>query len=312
MASVQSTEAISCISPLFSVLGVNMDEIVQAVMNLGFNRLEAEVYVYLVEHSPATGYGVAKGLRKTAASVYKVLESLEGKGAVIFSSEKKKMVLAVQPQELLEHLENRFQKDKRKAGESLSRLKPSEAKDLIFQISTYDQVLERAYAILSRCQGIAVVDLFPDVVEPLRDRLESLYQEGKTVLVKVYRPVELNVTELLVSPHGDAVLQAWCGSWLNVVVDATECLLALLGEQKVYQAVWSKSAYLSLLNYNGFAAEMRADAYEAAIHDGASGKELKALVAKMVELTLHPPDLQGRAELIQQLKEDHSSSKQKM
>ena len=50
---------------------------------MGLNALEAEVYAQLLKESPLTGYGVAKALGKPAANVYKAIDTLADKGAVI-------------------------------------------------------------------------------------------------------------------------------------------------------------------------------------------------------------------------------------
>jgi hypothetical protein len=57
--------------------------------------------------------------------------------------------------------------------------------------------------------------------------------------------------------RGADVLGRWPGQWLNVVVDGSEHLLAFLAPEgeRVYQAVWSGSAYLSWVYHSALTSE---------------------------------------------------------
>ena len=55
----------------------------EPLVALGFTGLESEIYSLLLRESAVTGYRIAKGLRKPAANVYKAIEALEAKGAVM-------------------------------------------------------------------------------------------------------------------------------------------------------------------------------------------------------------------------------------
>jgi hypothetical protein len=58
-------------------------ESVRHLSTLGFTELEAAVYTFLVESSPATAYRVAQGIGRPVANTYKAVESLQQKGAVL-------------------------------------------------------------------------------------------------------------------------------------------------------------------------------------------------------------------------------------
>ena len=48
-------------------------DIVQIINSIGFTTLEAEIYTYLLQHSPATGYRIAKGIGRLGAVLKKKL-----------------------------------------------------------------------------------------------------------------------------------------------------------------------------------------------------------------------------------------------
>jgi sugar-specific transcriptional regulator TrmB len=76
----------------------------QSLVSLGFTPLEAEVYVCLVQDSPATGYRVAQAVGRPVAGIYKTIESLANKGAVVLDDGESRLCRAVPPAELLARL----------------------------------------------------------------------------------------------------------------------------------------------------------------------------------------------------------------
>ena len=62
---------------------MDSDGCVEHLTSLGSTMLEAEIYVYLVQHSPASGYKIAKAIGRSFPSTYKAVVSLQAKGAVL-------------------------------------------------------------------------------------------------------------------------------------------------------------------------------------------------------------------------------------
>ena len=56
---------------------------VELIREFGFTALEAEIYVYLLQESPATGYKIAKGIGRSFTNVYKAISALRSKGAIL-------------------------------------------------------------------------------------------------------------------------------------------------------------------------------------------------------------------------------------
>ena len=103
----------------------SFEESVRHLAALGFTDLEAAVYVYLVENSPATAYRVAQGIGKPVANTYKAVESLQQKGAVLVDETKTRLCRAVPPDDLLGRLEKTFETRREAAAQALARLQPA-------------------------------------------------------------------------------------------------------------------------------------------------------------------------------------------
>jgi len=220
---------------------------IKAFERMGFTRVEAEVYVHLVEHSPATGYAVAKAIGRTQGATYKTLASLESRGAVEVDGGRNRLCRAVPPQELLERLDRHFQEQKREATEALRSLQPAEGDERIYRLTTTDQVYERCRAMLAGCQTIAILDLFPQPFAILRPDIQAAADRGVRVLLMAYEPIDLPGIRVTQPPYGADVNAYLPLQWISVVADGQESLTAALSldGQAVYQAVWTASLLLS-------------------------------------------------------------------
>ena len=78
------------------------------LMTLGLNQLEAETYLYLLTHDLQTGYRIGQALGKPSANVYKALEALARKGAVMIEEGESRTCRAIPMTEFLSHLEASF------------------------------------------------------------------------------------------------------------------------------------------------------------------------------------------------------------
>ncbi|MCA9618851.1 MAG: TrmB family transcriptional regulator [Myxococcales bacterium] len=263
----------------------------RALEALGFTPLEAEVYVLLVERPASTGYRIAQALGKAAAGIYKALDSLSRKGAVVVNEDDTKSWRAVPPDEMIAQLERQQRQQRAEAQAALASLATPASDERIYRLTTFDQVMGRVRRLLGDAEEVAVVDLFPACLERLRDDLAATKARGVDVLVKLYAPATLDATYHVVTPDAERLLSAWQADWLNLVIDGREHVLALLDceREHVYQAVWSSSAYLSALYHSGITSEIRADALGAAIGSGSSTEELVALRAELARVFSHRP-----------------------
>ena len=232
-------------------------EPIQALQDLGFTGLEAQVYVYLLRHAPATGYRISHAIGKPTANTYKALASLADQGAVLLDEGGGGAARAVPPAELLAGLERRAGQRRAAAQAALDELAPGGGDDRVYALKDSRQVLERARAMLARARQIVLADLFPAVFDALRDDLAACAARGVGVTVRAYAPAAAGGA-VVVQGAGRGAPGGWPGQQLSLVVDGSEHLLALLAPdlQSVHQAVWSGSAFLSCLQHNHLAMEL--------------------------------------------------------
>ncbi len=257
------------------------DDAFQSLTGLGFTELEAEVYVSLLQSSPATGYRVAQSIGRPVANTYKALESLQHKGAVLVDDGASRLCRAVPAEELLAQLERSFQRRRQQAADALASLHGAPEDDRVYQLQSVEQVFERCRRMLEGCEQSAILDVFPKPLGELREAVEAAARRGVHVAIKAYEPVSLTGVDVAVYPQGRLTLRRWPGQWLNLVTDGREHLLAFLTPDMLglHQAVWSGSAYLSWVYHGAVVAELALAAIQRSLDAGATAKELRQVVA---------------------------------
>jgi sugar-specific transcriptional regulator TrmB len=153
----------------------------KSLESLGLTQLEALAYAWLVANPSSTGYRVARGIGKPTANVYRALESLGRKGAVLQDRAATPSFRALAPDDLLAQLEREFMQRKRTAAEQLASLQPDEADERIYALNSPEQVMTRARVMVASARRLVLVD----AMTSLAAALESEIAEARTRRVRV-------------------------------------------------------------------------------------------------------------------------------
>jgi sugar-specific transcriptional regulator TrmB len=258
----------------------------ESLTALGFTALEADIYTSLLRVPSMTGYRIAQVIGKPVANVYKAIESLRVKGAVIVDNSGSRFYRAVLPSELLRGMKRRMSGQIERAESALSRVAPAQNDERTYELLTRDQVIDRARTMLQNAREVALLDLFPAAVKLLTEDLSAGAKRGLVVTAMVYEPVVIPGATVLVNPKGETVRNRWPGEWLNLVVDAKEHLLSFLSPDgsNVLQAVWSASRYLSWVYHSGLGGEMMSIGLMQAIEKRRPRKDLIAIIKQFETL----------------------------
>jgi sugar-specific transcriptional regulator TrmB len=238
-----------------------MDRAIDALVKLGLTEMEARIYTFLLGENPATGYRIAGVVGKPVANIYKSIKSLEKKGAVVIEEDKKRLCRPVKLKEFMSLLERRFKNQKETAETELSTLQSISEDDRVYQIRSVDEVLERCRFMLEDVEKIVIIDLFPDLLDDLREDIETCTKRGVKVFIKAYRTISIPNAHIILDSRTPDVMAGYPGQWLKIVIDGREHLLAFLdiNIKAVHQAVWSSSRFLSLMHHYGMVSEMLLD-----------------------------------------------------
>jgi sugar-specific transcriptional regulator TrmB len=259
---------------------------------LGLTEVEALVYGYLIENSPATGYRISHAIGKQPANTYKAIRSLEDKGAIIIEAGKSNLCQAVPPEEFLDYLERQFQQRRLEAKKELKTLSSPSLYGGIFHLKDIEQVLQRGRAMVGEASKIVLCDLSPGPCEQLTEALREAAASGVVVACHVYNEEKIKGVHTLHATSHDISSKTWPGQQISVVVDSREHLLGLLAMDMstVHEAVWSNSTFLSCMHHNNLAAELVA----IGPHSRYSGPadDATRILDRISLIQFHPPGLE--------------------
>jgi len=272
-------------------------KLLEPLMELGLSASEAAAYAYLVRHSPATAYKVAKGIGKPVANTYKTIASLEEKGAVIVDNGESRLCTAVPPEEFLAQLDRRFRDQRSRAAQTLTAIQKAakqnddelDSDSGVYRLHSRAQVMERARAMLSRASRCALADVFPNPLEELAADLDRAAARGIDVVVKPYvEPPLKRAVAIPIIQFEREIPQLWPGHHVNIVTDAREALLALLDQQGdgVIQAIYTASPYLAAIQHSGLQFELITTHLRDGIYKEANSEALRAIVRSYIRFSL--------------------------
>jgi len=227
-----------------------LQNIIENLLELGFNRLEAEVYIQLLSHPPATAYKVGKLINKPTANVYKAIDALAKKGAVIIEDNKAKLCKAIKPDEFFSLYKANLLQKAKKAEQSLQHLQTDFNDQSSYAIKSVPLVFEKAKNILLNANSIVVVDVFPKALEKISYILSEIGKNGIKVYIEAYDHIEIPFTEITISKTiGDTATNHWDAQQLNIMVDGEVHLIALMDNDLkiIKQATFSQNIYMSCM-----------------------------------------------------------------
>ena len=278
------------------------NKIIEKLQEIGFNRLESEVYLTLLNKSPLSGYGIAQITGEGSSNIYKALDILKKKGAVMVEEKPTtKLFTAVPAQEYLTRVQKQMKDSFEFLEDNLPESQDSLSGARVFKLESLEQVKERAEEMILNAEKSIVVDAFPVALSLVSGHLEKVAsRKGKrkvNVVVNCYDGKVLKNCVMINKSVAEKTLNVYTDSWLNLVVDGDKYLLAVVRRDnlELRHGIWTNSPYLSFALHSGMASEMVLSVIIEKLHK----ENLLHLTEDLKEKYVVP--LMGTAELTSQM-----------
>lgn len=229
-----------------------------ALERLGLTALEAQAYAFLTRESPASGYRVAQALGKPFGSVYKAVEGLEDKGAALLSEESgNRVARAVPIDELVARSAREFERSCKTAAASLRPVRAAQPDEHLYRITSREQFLERARAMIAGAEDFLLGSLTPMVADALRDPLQ-LAAARVRVGLKTFAPLEIEGADIISDHRGQSALDTGPGEWIMLTADGREVLMGLFNPDTgaLDTGQWSENPLLAWSMFTGLGAQL--------------------------------------------------------
>lgn len=247
---------------------------------LGLNQLESEIYIFMLPQPPMTAYKIAKNVSKPTANVYKAVETLSRKGALIVEDGSSRICRAVPARVFLHRVEQDYHEVSLKARNILKNIEVSPIDEIVFRVDSVEQVYTYCREMLEKAKAIAVIDAFPIPLQKIAPLLANATNRGVEVFIEAYESITIEGAQITFIPIADKLVSQWSAQQLNVIVDGKENLMALLTQDGsgVLQAFWSNSPYLSCLHHGGRLCEQTLVQAIQARRNGASADKIISII----------------------------------
>lgn len=159
------------------------EELILNLQNLGFSKMEAEVYVSLVQGKSMSGYAIAKALNKTRPAVYNALDNLLEKGFVNFVREKNcTEYVAVEPELLLSDISRKVSGAAAEAKKFFKELEAKKTAPRFENIEGKSNLLATANRIIMSARKEIIVTSSMSL-EPFYDSLKDAVRRKVRVIL---------------------------------------------------------------------------------------------------------------------------------
>lgn len=238
----------------------------EALIGFGFTALESEIYAFLLQEHPATGYRVAQAIGKPAANVYKALEALERKAAVLVDGTNAKEYRPVAPDRLFSRLEKEFQGNKSSAVKMLSALGKPDSSGRLYTLTSYDQAVAQAKALLASAKDTALFIGSEEFVGNLRNDLKNAW---------VMASASVGADHLIEVPE-----EMFEVPTLQLVVDRKSAVFAC-GEGSAFQGFWFENHPLGSSMHQAVVCQMGLYQVDRAIEADAGKKQITRIIENL-------------------------------
>lgn len=201
-----------------------MTELVTKLMDFGFTKTDALVYINLLKNGRASGYKIAKDISLSRSSVYSSIDNLYKNGCIFMSDGETKEYEAKSPELILSQIEKKTIDNIHILKKELSRMMLQEEKEFIYNISGYENLLQKAKEVLSQAQIEVYLNTdFP--LEILTKEIGEAIERGVRVIVFSFNKLAMPHPKVELYSRSEEEEQRYPSHRFMLVVDMKQAMM---------------------------------------------------------------------------------------
>lgn len=200
---------------------MDKEKIISTLSNLGFSRLEAEIYITLLDGT-MSGYQIAKKIEISRPSVYAALEHMFEKGIVQKIQDNSSEFTAQPPEIIFKKLSEEFARNALSAEQALTEYAENRFENRLATIKGFKTILEYAKKLLTTAKNEVFINTDLDL-SILQSDIKEASKNGVSVTVFSFYEVNQDLP-CKIYTHNRAIKDN--ATRLMIVCDETETLIA--------------------------------------------------------------------------------------
>lgn len=263
--------------------------VVDQLVALGFSQYEARTYVGLAGQPAMTGYALSNATQVPQPKVYETLRRLEEKRAVVKISDRPARFVAIDPEQLLEQLDERFRAQLADAREGLSEIADAGGEGIhVFEgVRNWPAIARIAAEAIANASRHVYISGHAQQLDHLRRELEAADGRGVQLDVLSFGDTKLTLERGRLLTHSSTegvIYRHHQARHLALVADNTTSLWALAPAGQDWDSMTGRDPMLTAV-IKGY---IRHDTYVQQIYedfreslDARYGPGLKALITRI-------------------------------
>lgn len=161
---------------------MNCEDIVLKLQKLNFSKLEAQIYIALLDKGKMSPYQIAKIIDISRSSIYNAIEHMENKGMIQSIKGDTTQYIAMEPEVLLKKLKDEYINNTENACKDLKEFIDSKYDEEYANISGYENIIYKAKMIINKADKDIYINTNFDLTE-LKDELSDALKRGIKIIV---------------------------------------------------------------------------------------------------------------------------------
>jgi sugar-specific transcriptional regulator TrmB len=216
--------------------------IVSMLMEAGFSEYESRSYIGLLKKYPATAYEIAKSSGIPTSKIYEVLTRLKEKGVVLEAeNEGHKKYVPLSPDDFIARVKGKIDTTLSMLNEELSGIATETEISYIWNIDSYDRLIERARFIISSAKSNLLVSAWEKELAAVSDALKKQEKKKIKIAVVLFGEPSTQVGQLFLHPIEDTIYNEKGGRGFTLVADSNEVLIGTIYPNDSVSGAWSRN-----------------------------------------------------------------------
>lgn len=204
---------------------MNHLEIIDCLGKLNFTKLEAQIYLVLLEGDALSGYQIAKKIDVTRPSIYNALEHMYDKGIVLQQPGNKSTYIAERPEILFKKLNAEYAKYAKKAEEGLTEFLETRHEEQFSNFKGFETVIFKTKEVLAQAKSEVYINTDFELSH-FQDEFRELKDKGIRVIVFSFPELDLTDIDVEYYSHYRANVSPHAPSRMMIVADGRVALIA--------------------------------------------------------------------------------------
>ena len=204
--------------------GFSVTDLVSKLVDFGFTKTDALVYIDLLQNGRSSGYKIAKNISLSRSTVYTSIDQLYKKGFIFLSEGESKEYEAKSPELIFNQIEKKTVENIHILKDELSRMMTQEEHEFVYNITGFDNLVQKARELIRSAKS--EIYLNTDIKLDLwADELCGAIERGVRVIVFSFNRVAAPHNKIEVYSRSDKEEKDYPSHRFMLVTDMKETMV---------------------------------------------------------------------------------------